>query len=259
VAEAKVNVVCMKWGTRYNGPYVNNLYSMVRRHLTSAHRFVCLTDNREGFFDGIESFPLPFADLSDGKIERSWNKVGLFGRNLAALHGPTLFLDLDLIIVRNIDCLFEYKPGEFCIIHDWSRTHEGNSSVFRLEAGKHAQLLDYFLAHPEEVRGNYRTDQAYISAKLLESGELHYWPEGWCCSFKRHCLPKWPKQWFKSAELAGEAKIVVFHGHPKPPEAAKGGRSKLRIIRPVPWIAEHWNSEAGLHADTDNGRLRTAS
>jgi hypothetical protein len=242
VPKVAANVVCMKWGTRYNGPYVNNLYAMVQRHLTIPHRFVCFTDDRTGFFKGIESFPIPTADLTGGSEFGSWNKIALFAPQLADLTGPTLFLDLDLLIVGNIDELFRYQPGQFCIIHDWSRTHEGNSSVFRFEVGKHAHLLEYFQTHPDEVRQNFRSDQGYLSQRLLRSGELRYWPDGWCCSFKRHCLHKWPRQWFQSATLSPGAKIIVFHGRPKPPDAARGGRSKLRIIRPVPWINEHWHS-----------------
>jgi hypothetical protein len=232
----------MKWGTMYESSYVNNLYSMVRRHLTIPHRFVCFTDNRAGFLKGIESFPLPAPDLMGGGRNGSWNKVGLYSPKLADLEGPTLFLDLDLLIVSNIDCLFEYQPGQFCIIHDWSRTHEGNSSVFRFEAGKYGHLLEYFQAHQAELRQKYRGDQSYVSEMLLPTGQLHYWPDGWCCSFKRHCLPKWPVQWFKSAQLSPAAKIVVFHGRPKPPDAIHGMRNKLRLIRPVPWVQEHWHS-----------------
>ncbi len=244
MASQPVNVVCMKWGTIYNGPYVNNLYSMVQRHLTVPHRFVCFTDNSEGFLPGIESFPIPTVDLTGGSQYGSWNKVALFAPKLADLKGSTLFLDLDLLVVSNIDCLFDYRPGEFCIIHDWSRTHEGNSSVFRFEVGKHTQLLEYFLAHQEEVRRDYRCDQSFVSEKLIEAGQLQYWPDGWCSSFKRHCLPKWPALFFKSATLSPEAKVIVFHGRPKPPEAVRGTWSKMRLIRPVPWVAEHWHSKS---------------
>jgi hypothetical protein len=246
VPKTTANVVCMKWGTMYDGPYVNNLYSMVQRHLTIPHRFVCFTDNSAGFLRGIENFPLPGPDLMGGGRFGSWNKLALFAPKLADLQGPTLFLDLDLIVVSNIDCLFQYQPGQFCIIHDWSRTHEGNSSVFRFEAGKHADLLEYFLTHQDEVRNNFRSDQSFLTAKLQAAGKLRYWPDDWCCSFKRHCLPKWPIQWFTTAKLSPKSKVVVFHGRPKPPDAVHGMRNKFRLIRPVPWVQEHWHSHEFL-------------
>ena len=255
MANTIANVACMKWGTMYDGPYVNNLYSMVRRHLTIPHRFVCFTDNNAGFLSGIESFPIPAPDLMGGGNFGSWNKVALFAPKLANLSGPVLFLDLDLIIVDNIDCLFEYQPGQFCIIHDWSRRHEGNSSVFRFEVGKHADLLDYFLKHQEEVRSQFRCDQSYVSTRLLAANQLHYWPDDWCCSFKRHCLPKWPKQWFTTATLSPKSKVVVFHGRPKPPDAIHGMRHKYRLIRPVPWVKEHWHCD---ESEANQGLARSA-
>lgn len=238
-----VNVVCMKWGTMYDGPYVNNLFSMVQRHLTVPHRFVCFTDNSAGFLPGIESFPLPSIDLMGGGRYGSWNKLGLFAPKLGDLKGPTLFLDLDLVIVSNIDCLFQYQPGQFCIIHDWTRKKEGNSSVFRFEIGRHTDLLEYFQMHQEEVRKNYRSDQVFLSEKLHAADKLRYWPDEWCCSFKRHCLAKWPMNWFTTAKLSSQAKVVIFHGRPKPPDAIQGMVSKFRLIRPVPWVQEHWHSK----------------
>ncbi len=237
-----VNVICMKWGTKFNGPYVNNLFSMVQRHLTIPHRFVCFTDDNTGFLDGVESFPLPLENLSKNVVEASWNKVAMFSKQLADLEGPTLFLDLDVLIVNNIDGFFEFEPGAFCMIDDWIKETEGNSSTLRFEVGKYSGILDYFLAHQDEVRTKYRGDQTYTSEKIREIGELHYWPKSWCCSFKHHCLPKWPMNWWQTATLPRDAKIIIFHGIPNPHEAQRGTRSKWRRVRPVPWIKDHWRT-----------------
>ena len=42
------HIICMKWGTKYEPYYVNNLYAMARRHLTGEFRFICLTDDAKG-------------------------------------------------------------------------------------------------------------------------------------------------------------------------------------------------------------------
>ena len=47
-AEEIVNVLCMKWGTKYPADYVNRLYSMVARNMQRKFRFVCLTEDSEG-------------------------------------------------------------------------------------------------------------------------------------------------------------------------------------------------------------------
>lgn len=57
------NVICIKWGDKFGAEYVNSLYKMVEKNLTVPHRFVCFTDNSDGFLDGIEVRPLP--ELND--------------------------------------------------------------------------------------------------------------------------------------------------------------------------------------------------
>lgn len=82
-----VNVICMKWGTKFPALYVNRLHSMVSRHLKRPHRFVCFTDDPTGLHSAIEALPLPPMDLPPGK-ERGWRKLSTFQSPLADLTGP---------------------------------------------------------------------------------------------------------------------------------------------------------------------------
>jgi hypothetical protein len=235
------NIICMKWGTKYPASDVNTLFSMVQRQLSLPHRFVCFTDDAQGLATGIEARPLPPMDLPPGIPERGWNKLATFAKTLDDLHGTALFLDLDVVLVDRLDCFFEY-PGEFCIIRDWLRGDRrvGNSSVYRFEIGQHPEVLEYFQKNFETVRATHRNEQEYLSAMMDKAGALTFWPSDWCCSFKRHCLPAWPLNWFQTSRLPAGAKIVVFHGNPKPSDAVTGKRTKLRLVLPVPWVAEHW-------------------
>ena len=90
-----VNIICMKWGTKYGSDYVNILYSMVKRHLKRPFRFVCLTDDKNGLNDAIESYPIPKVDIPNGP-ERGWDKLLTFTSPLYDLVGQVLFLDLDV-------------------------------------------------------------------------------------------------------------------------------------------------------------------
>ena len=47
MANEKVNVLCIKWGTYYSADYVNRLYATVCAHLRRLFRFVCMTDRPE--------------------------------------------------------------------------------------------------------------------------------------------------------------------------------------------------------------------
>ena len=40
-----VNILCVHWGNKYNGTYVNRLYRMVSKNLTLPFNFYCYSNN----------------------------------------------------------------------------------------------------------------------------------------------------------------------------------------------------------------------
>lgn len=72
--------------------------------------------------------------------ERGWRKISTFRNPLFDLKGPTIFLDIDIVIVGNIDCLFSH-PGEFIIIKDWARPGV-RPAIRRFIASKRARTLN---------------------------------------------------------------------------------------------------------------------
>lgn len=236
------NVICMKWGVAYNVRDVNVLHRMVRRHLSLPHRFVCFTDDAGGLDDEIECFSLPEVRVPDHLQTEAWRKLGTFSRTLADLQGTALFLDLDIVIVDNIDCFFEH-PGEFCIIHNWTHPDRivGNSSVYRFTVGAHVDVLDTYHEDPTGIKQHYRNEQIFLSHQL-GAERLTYWPAEWCVSFKKHCMPHRLLAPFIQPRPPTNAKIVVFHGHPKPDEALRGEwKGRFRAMRKTPWIADYWS------------------
>lgn len=234
-------VLCMKWGTKYGAEYVNRLFGMVQRHLSGAFRFVCLTDNSMGVRPEVECMPLPTMPLAPG-AERGWNKLATFKADLHGLRGTALFLDLDVVIVDDITPFFEH-PGEFLIIKDWKRPWRitGNSSVYRFQLGAHADVLRHFLEQQMDIRHRHRNEQEYLSHAMKDRGRLGYWPADWCRSYKYHCIPPWPTNYWQTPGIPPDARILVFHGEVNPPDALAGRRNRaLRVVRPAPWIAEHW-------------------
>lgn len=235
-------VLCMKWGTKYGPEYVNRLYGMVRRHLSGPFRFVCLTDDTHGIVHDVECLPIPSLALPDGSPERGWRKLTVFQQDLFGLQGTALFLDIDIVIVDSIDVFFE-QPGEFFIIHDWKRPWRvtGNSSVYRFQLGTLSGVLDEFRAKGAQIRKTYRNEQAFLSAYLHERGKLAYWPQDWCRSYKYHCIPAWPTNYWREPVIPQGARILIFHGEVNPPDALAGRRNRfMRFVRPAPWIAAHW-------------------
>ena len=235
-----VNIICMKWGTKYGPDYVNKLYSMVRRHLSRPFRFVCLTDNGKGLDPAIESFPLIQLDIPNGP-ERGWDKLTTFSNPLYDLKGQALFLDLDVVIIDSIDCFFDFD-AQFPIIKDWVKKNvTGNSSVYRFTVNAHADILENFRKNHVKIREEVRNEQEYLSQYVARHDKLAYWPKERCRSFKYHCNRKGLGSWFHPPEPPPQAKIIIFHGKPNPPDAILGRSGKwYRKILPTPWVAEHW-------------------
>lgn len=241
----KVNVICMKWGNKYGPDYVNRLYSMVERHLTIPHRFVCFTDDAAGLVPGIETMPIPPLPLPESHKNLPWRKIGLFSPKLGDLTGLTLFLDLDLVIVDNINDLFTY-PGDFCIIHNWTQpgTIIGNSSVYRFVVGADSYVYDTIVNDMAGQLAKYPNSQTFLSHTVKK---LTYWPDAWCKSFKVHCVPKFILRYFVTPKKPEGAKIIVFHGNPNPDAAIEGKwpgfgfpKGFHKYIKPVKWIEQFW-------------------
>ncbi|ODU57798.1 MAG: glycosyltransferase [Comamonadaceae bacterium SCN 68-20] len=247
-AAAQRHVLCMKWGTKYGPEYVNRLYAMVLRHLSGDFNFVCLTDDATGIRPEVQCLPIPPLNLhlKPGQRDGAWKKLTTFEADLHGLRGTALFLDVDVVIVGSLDAFFEH-PGEFLIIHDYPRFWRfgqritGNSSVYRFQLGAHADVLEYFRAHMEEVQAHNRNEQTFLSRYLHKQGKLAYWPAGWCPSFKYHGIPAWPLNYWREPFVPEGARIMIFHGECNPPDALAGRRNKrLGFIRPARWVAQHW-------------------
>lgn len=236
------NIVCMKWGTKFGANYVNALYKMVEKNITGEFRFVCFTEDPKGIDERVEIMPLPPMDLDENAPERGWRKITMMNEKLGDLEGNALFLDLDIVILRNIDEFFEV-PGEFIIIKDWDFKNSvtGNSSVFRFPVGKYPDVLEYFVKNSNEIAQQFRNEQAYLSDAMYKKGVLSYWDKKWCVSFKRHCLQKFPLNFFKEPRIPEDAKILVFHGRPTPEQAIKGywGKMGFRYVKPTKWINDY--------------------
>lgn len=254
-ATQPVNILCLKWGTRYGPHYVNLLLAGVKRHLNRPFLFHCCTDNAAGLDPEVRIIPFP----KNPGITRGWPhvlvKLAAFQDGFGDLKGPTLFMDLDVAIMGDLSPFFDHKPGEFCIIHNWVATHKewlgrrvpvGNSSVFRFEAGRSNAVYEVFkreMAQAEDT-SVFNTEQAFMTHAIREaSGKLpNWWPETWCRSYKRHCRVLFPFNLLLAPKPPKDCRILVFHGRPDPDEAVAGykGKRPHHHMLPAPWIAEHW-------------------
>lgn len=211
-----LTVLCvLKSGGDYTEDYVARLASMVSRNITVPYQLVCLTDmqvNREL----CNVVPLPNGNNG------WWAKVEMFKPNLI-LSKRILYFDLDVVILKNIDDLAKLDV-DFAALQPWNPANLSNgllaSGVMMWRNGKFPYIYDDFMK--DTALRFPRGDQQYISSKLKEHGES-YTPlqnvvEG-IYSYKRQCLHGLPHN----------ARIVCFHGRPRPHE-----------VLDVKWIKNYW-------------------
>lgn len=220
MTEDKKYVTCLKWGNKYSSEYVNRLYSMTQRHLTVEHEFICFTENTHGINKNIRTEPLPNLAVTGW-----WYKVWFLSNELP-ITGTLLFLDLDLIVFRNIDNLFLYKPEKnFCIIRDFNRHIRSswdrmNSSVFRTKIGHHNSQYQSFKSNLQHYTRNMQGDQDWMFKNIKD---FAFWPDEWIQSYKWEMRNKHElgivngKRNFRTPgipKILDNTSIAVFHGDP---------------------------------------------
>jgi hypothetical protein len=190
-----------------------------------------------------------------GSDDPWWRKLCLYGQSIHDLTGLTLYLDLDVVVVANLDALFTY-PGRLCMMRVWrpDRFCEplGNSSIVRIFAGAESYILDRFKSKPhshwDEVYGGH--DQSFVSATAKE---ITFYPQDWCIAFKETLPRTGVLRFLSRPALPKNAKIVVFSGQNTPLAAMRGEidpskspnpkRRRMRFKRrfgPTPWISKLW-------------------
>ena len=231
-------VVCLKHGSKYSSEYVNNLYSMCKRHLTIPFEFVCFTDDLRGIDANIKTIALKEIGVSGW-----WYKPMFFDKNFP-LDGTLLYMDLDIVINANIDKLFTYRPDKFCIIRDFNRSlrsdwNRMNSSIFRLQSCSMGYVYDEFMKDHGNNMRRYHGDQDWIYEQVKSKVDTwSFWPDDWILSYKwemrdRNDLHKplnQPRNFRdkKEPKLLPNTCIAVFHGEPHPHQCEDD------------WVKENW-------------------
>jgi hypothetical protein len=219
-----LNVICVKWGDKYSSTYVNTLKKMCDRHITLPYQFHCLTDSPDGIDPNIKILELPKLP----GIKTWWSKLYMFSPALP-IEGTILYFDLDVVIFKNIDCLFTHDPDKFMIIRDFNRCRvpdwkTSNSSVMRWNKGTMQYLWGEFQNNPATVMQANHGDQDWITKRAKD--DINHWPDEWIRSYKWEMIGyketriiKDKKYTFqKPPTITEENLVAVFHGKPDPHE-----------------------------------------
>jgi len=222
-----INVCCVYYGSKYKPEYVQNLYNMVERNLTVPYEFYCFTDHVNLFdqvYGKIHYKPLPRYDMQGW-----WNKLQLFHPE-SGLKGVNLYFDLDVIILKNINCFANWQDDNtFGITNDFTGEEGFNSSIMKWNNINASTIIweNYFKDRPKWRKVN--GDQDVITDLIKNQSILKPFPNEWTFSYKWYSRtkPRFHKtEWTFEQDL--DAKVAVFHGKPDPHESNQE------------WVKKHW-------------------
>lgn len=203
----KTAILCvLRSGGDFTTCDVDVVFTMLKQHVTIPFDFYCLTNVH------TQKFPtLPLINEYKGW----WSKIELFRSKLVP-NERILYFDLDMIVKKNINNLLE-QPFDFIGLRPFNIKKMEDSNYFAsailswVNDGTFDFIYDAF---------NYKTDsdlfngdQDYMSSIMqLHECEFKYWQDlvGGIYSYKRHIR--------KGIVPVGEARIVCFHGKPRPKE-----------------------------------------
>ncbi|MCU0710628.1 MAG: hypothetical protein MUC43_01120 [Pirellula sp.] len=99
-----LQVVFVKWGTRYDASSVNRHVKAIRKNSTTDVRFVCITDNAESNLDpSVETVLFPEFRAPFDSLKRGCRlKLSIFAKDIIDPDLPTIFLDLDTLICGDV-------------------------------------------------------------------------------------------------------------------------------------------------------------
>jgi hypothetical protein len=209
-----LNCACLIHGDYYNIEYVDKLYNSIKRNISLEINLHVYTEKsrkikKEYIKHELEDYP-----GVGGKKSGWWYKIQLFNANLYS--GDILYFDLDLLIIKNIDWiweLYECNKDKFIACKDFKYLfgYESyvNSSIMMFDVKKYKYIYDNFKLKYTNI---FLGDQDYINAFVKE--KVVYLDEKRIKSYTYEVLNKFKKS--KKEFNIENTDIIVFHGKDKP-------------------------------------------
>lgn len=216
------NILCVRFGQKYSRDYVIKLRNMIERNTSVPYQLFCLTDDPTPI-DGVKLIVQKNAGYAKGW----WHKVHMFDPSLPIL-GRILYMDLDVVICKNIDKLINIHNNDFLGIRDFNRKFQPtwkylNSSVMSWVHGTQKHIYDHFKQNPSiAMRMHGDQDWTWKCAR----DRIKFWPEQWIQSYKWEIRSRNELQVIQGVRqfttvnnnvvIPDECCIAVFHGDPNP-------------------------------------------
>ena len=168
-----INIVCVKWGIRYNAEYVNRLNIMIKKNYQGEYKLNCCTEIPDGIDSDVNIIPL-LIPLPDYDIEIWWWKLWIFSKEFP-LKGKCLYFDLDIVIQNDITDLVNHPADELHIIKAQWRTKwyealgnctKTNSSVMLWNTDSIPDIFGEFISNMDLHLLMYCGDDHFLEQKV---------------------------------------------------------------------------------------------
>lgn len=200
---------------RSGGEYTPDHVRWLHQQLPASHEAVCFSD-------------VPIPGINVIKLRENWPgwwaKIELFRPDIKE---DLFFLDLDTVITGDISGILAHE--RFTMLRDFFHLTQLASAVMRIPHDVKAQFWNAFTAAPafhmsKCVTPKFWGDQGFIAGtrgSLPVDTWQHVFP-GQICSYKANVVHRsrspfaQPKYSWGNGQLPGDARIVCFHGDPRP-------------------------------------------
>jgi len=224
---AIIDCACVIHGNGYDWQYVERLYNMLCRVFPAGIRMHVYTEHDRSVPPHMIKHIL--SDLGVSGPKRSWwYKIQLF--NPEHFAGNMLYLDLDVVIARELDFVRSLPTDYFWAIRDFKYLQKGNpntinSSMMWFNVERFGWVWKQFNAVDFKTTiKSYPGDQDYISA-VIDINQRRFFDTKFFESYRWQCLDGgfdfFKRKHLRSGsgvKIAADTALVVFHGKPKPHE-----------------------------------------
>jgi hypothetical protein len=220
-----IDCACLFHGSVYEWQYVDHLYNMLSRNLSLPVRLHVYTEANR-------TVPAPYIkhELIDwgigGPKKAWWYKIQLF--NIQHHKGPLLYFDLDTVITKNIDWIWQLSLSKFWTIRDFKHiwkptTNTINSSVMWWDTSKFSKIWNTFQTTDLcQIMRKFPGDQDYLTTVIepqwlrffapenVKSWRWQCWDGGFDFKTRKYKNPG------TGTMIPDKTSILIFHGNPKP-------------------------------------------
>lgn len=223
--DGMIDCACVIHSNGYDWQYVEKLYNMLTRLIPGGIRFHVYTEHDRSVPPHMIKHILDDWGLS-GPKKSWWYKMQLF--NPAHFSGNMLYLDLDVVLVRELDWIEKLSTDYLWAIRDFRYLQRRNistlnSSVMWFNVEKFSWIWTGLMKkNVTDVAKQFPGDQDYL-AHVLNINQRRFFDDGYFESFRWQCLDggydfsrREHKRPGAGVAIAPQTAVVVFHGNPKP-------------------------------------------